>query len=136
ATKQSERPRLQELLERGLAHAIVGLEIVEKQRMQEIEPHVEGLCALHVPHCHVIRFQDVACRLSELVQEGGAELLLGQKVMALHEREALHIIETTKACIAAKAVINCAGLFSDRIAKMASNSSCLPFKIIPFRGEY
>lgn len=102
--------------------------------MREIEPHVEGLGALHVPNCHVIHYPDVAKALADLVQKSGAELLLGRQVMGLHEREGVHIIETGNACIAAKAVINCAGLFSDRIARMTGKS--YPLKIIPFRGEY
>lgn len=136
ATNEAERLRLHDLLERGRANGAEGLEIINKERMQEIEPYVNGLSALHVPECHVLHFPDVTKRLAANIQKRGAELLLGQKVIRLHQREDLRIIETNNALLAAKAVMNCAGLFSDRIAQMAGEAQECPFKIIPFRGEY
>lgn len=134
ATKEEEAARLPGLLERGLANSVEGLAIIGKEQMKEIEPHVTGLSALHVPNCHIIHYPDVAQKLADILQSGGVEIIFGQQVMALHEREEIRIIETDKSCIAAKAVINCAGLFSDRIARMTGQE--FPLKIFPFRGEY
>ncbi len=134
ATKKEELIRLEALMQNGCAHGLSKLEIISKEQMREIEPHIAGVKALYIPDCHVIRFADVTNRLAELLPKKGAEVRYGEKVLKLHRKNATCVIETTRSSYSTKAVINCAGLYSDRIAALTGENKNL--KIIPFRGEY
>jgi (S)-2-hydroxyglutarate dehydrogenase len=134
ATAQDELPRLQDLLERGRANGVDGLKMLGPEELREIEPHAAGVAALHVPGTGVTDYAKVCEKYAELIRGQGGEVRTSTKVTGVRQRESETVIETTAGSFAAQSVINCAGLFSDRISRMAGEAPEL--QIIPFRGEY
>ncbi len=136
ATHTRELPMLEQIFARGVANGVAELEMIGPEKIQEIEPHVQAIRALHVPNCHVIHYPDVALRLCAKIQEKGVELVFGEKVHEILPTRNDVQVTTDQHHFQAKQVINCAGLFSDRIAKMTSPKEICSQQILPFRGEY
>ena len=134
ATSDEEVPRLLALHERGNANGVPGLRMMERDEFREIEPHCDGLRALQVPSTGIVDYTTVAQKYAELIREAGGEIVFGAKVLSLRADSDANIIETQAGTIRARYVINCAGLYSDTIARMAGVETNL--EIIPFRGEY
>lgn len=134
ATSENELPRLQDLLERGRANGVGGLRMLGVEELREIEPHARGLAALHVPGTGVTDYAKVCEKYAELIGAQGGVVRTSTKVIGIRSGEGETVIETTGGAIAAQAVINCAGLFSDRISRMAGERP--EVRIVPFRGEY
>ena len=133
ATEARELPILQRLFERGQANG-VQCELIEPERLHELEPHVRGLRAIYVPEAGITNYLQVAKRLAELVQAAGHQIVLGAKVVALDNRVDGVTAVTTQGDFTANALINCTGLHSDRITKLSGDIP--PTQIVPFRGEY
>jgi L-2-hydroxyglutarate oxidase LhgO len=132
ATQKDQIPRLAEIESRGRANDVL-LERIGPARLKEIEPHVQAIEALWVPDCSIISYRQVADQLAaEFIRLGG-ELRFQEAVHAIHPGI---IVESSKAIHQASHLINCAGLFSDRIARKALGSQKVPHRILPFRGEY
>jgi len=134
ATRTEELPTLEMLFERGQANGVKGLQFIGPERLYELEPHAAGIRAVHCPTTGIIDFQSVAEKLQELILTKGGEVLLGVKVIGLKERASELIVETNQGDFNGDQVINCAGLFSDRIIDLAGVPR--EVRIIPFRGEY
>jgi L-2-hydroxyglutarate oxidase LhgO len=134
ATRTEELPTLEMLFERGQANGVKGLQFIGPERLYELEPHAAGIRAVHCPTTGIIDFQSVAEKLQELILTKGGEVLLGVKVVGLKERASELIVETNQGDFNGDQVINCAGLFSDRISDLAGVPR--EVRIIPFRGEY
>jgi len=134
ATRTEELPTLEMLFERGQANGVKGLQFIGPERLYELEPHAAGIRAVHCPTTGIIDFQSVAEKLQELILTKGGEVLLGVKVVGLKERASELIVETNQGDFNGDQVINCAGLFSDRIIDLAGVPR--EVRIIPFRGEY
>ncbi|MGO9402755.1 MAG: L-2-hydroxyglutarate oxidase [Terriglobales bacterium] len=134
ATSAEEVPRLQALHARGNANGVPDLHMMEREEFREIEPHCEGLRALHVPSTGIVDYTVVANKYAELIRQAGGNIVLGAKVVGLREDSAGNIVETEAGAFHARYVINCAGLYSDTIARMAGVPTDL--EIVPFRGEY
>ena len=134
ATNQEEIPRLETLFERGHVNGLTGLRLLNGDQLREIEPHCGGLRAIHVPSTGITDYALVAEKYAELTMEAGGSILTSAKVIGLRRTASETVVETTRGPIATRFVINCAGLHSDRIGKMAGEHS-VPM-IIPFRGEY
>ncbi len=133
ATEEAERPLLDRLYERGLAN---GLEVcrLRGEELKEREPHVNGLAALLVLSTGIVDYKQVALAYARILQARGADLRLNarvEKIASLAEGVAL---ETSGATFEARFLVNCAGLHSDRIARLAGVVP--PARIVPFRGEY
>lgn len=133
AVDEADVPRLEALQERGRANGIV-CEMVGPERLHEIEPHAAGLKALHLPNSGVVDFRQVGARLAELIQQRGGQVLTRAAVIGLQERPAEVAVSSRAGEYSARCVINCAGLHSDRIVRLAQGTS--PARIVPFRGEY
>ena len=133
ATEQNELPHMENLYERGIQN---GLDVVKigKEELKEIEPHVSGLGAIRVPSCGIVDYKGVARKFAEIIQEGGGVVRLETKVENIVERTDGVTIETNRGTINSRFLINCAGLHSDRVAKMSGTETGM--KIVPFRGEY
>jgi L-2-hydroxyglutarate oxidase len=133
ATEPRELPLLENLYQRGLAN---GLEIarLSAEALKEIEPHVAGLAGIHVPSTGIVDYGQVAATYARIIQEQGGELKLGAKVLGLHTRADGMTIATSQGELHARFVINCAGLHSDRVAKLGQ--APIDMQIVPFRGEY
>lgn len=135
ATEEHELPALAELLRRGIANQVAGIEEIGPERIREIEPHATGIKGLWVPGTGIVDYPAVARKYVELIQRAGGTVLTGQRVTAAHLRsDETWIIQTSDAELNAKTLINCAGLHSDRVAHAAGAKP--PGKIVPFRGEY
>ncbi|MDW0117481.1 L-2-hydroxyglutarate oxidase [Sporosarcina thermotolerans] len=133
ATEQKEIPLMENLYKRGLENDLDVVRI-SKEELKEIEPHVNGLGAVRVPICGIADYKGVARKFADIVQEGGGEFRLETKVENVVEKTDGVTIETNRGTINARFLINCAGLQSDRVAKMTGMKTGM--KIVPFRGEY
>jgi (S)-2-hydroxyglutarate dehydrogenase len=134
ATAPDQVPRLEALHQRGTANGVPGLRMLQREQFREIEPHCAGIRALQVPSTGIVDYTVVAQKYAELIQQAGGELVLGAKVVALREDGGTNIVETLAGTFRARYVVNCAGLYSDTITRMAGVETNL--EIIPFRGEY
>ncbi|WP_286886385.1 L-2-hydroxyglutarate oxidase [Aneurinibacillus sp. UBA3580] len=133
ATEPKELPLLDNLYQRGLQNEL-NVKKIDKEELKEIEPHVAGLAAIRVPSCGIADYKGVSRTFARIIQEGGGELRLGTKVENIAEEANKVTIETNRGTIEARFLINCAGLHSDRVAKMTGMKTGM--KIVPFRGEY
>ncbi|MBI3062956.1 MAG: L-2-hydroxyglutarate oxidase [Deltaproteobacteria bacterium] len=140
ATSEEELPRLEELYRRGSANGVQGLEMIGPERLKEIEPHAYGIKALHAPSTGIIDFPRVAHAYAGRIRRRGGEIRTSQEVKKIMSADGGLVLETSSAEFRSKYLINCAGLFSDRVAKMVSGRSEgepeSDLRIIPFRGEY
>ena len=134
ATSEDEIPRLEALLKRGQANRITGLRLLNREQLREIEPHCDGVRGLHVPGTGVTDYAAVCEKYVKLVIAQGGTVSPGTEVTGLVGRGAETIVETTGGAFATRYVINCAGLHSDRVSRMAGQKP--EVMIVPFRGEY
>lgn len=134
ASTPEEIPALRELLRRGMANGVEGLKLLDPSGARDYEPHVRCIEALHVPTTGIVDFGRVTKTYGDVLQAGGGELFYNCKVTAIHTGSGMVRLETTGGSFSAKGVINCGGLYSDRIARMAGVDP--PCRIVPFRGEY
>ena len=119
ATSAEEVPRLEQLQQRGAANGVAGLRMLQREEFREIEPHCDGLCAVHVPSTGIVDYSVVARKYAELIEQAGGEIVLRAKVVGLREDRGSNIVETRAGSFRARYVINCAGLYSDTITRMA-----------------
>lgn len=134
ATEPHELPKLDELLARGRANGVEGLERIGPERLRELEPHAAGLGALYSPATGIVDFAAVAQALADEVRRRDGEIALDARVVGIHRTGERFVIQTVRREIEARHLINCAGLYADRIAALAGAQPTI--KIIPFRGEY
>jgi L-2-hydroxyglutarate oxidase len=134
ATSDDELPRLENLYERGLENQIPVRRLTAEQ-VREIEPHVSAIAGIHVKTTGITNYRLVAEEFSKQIIGAGGTIRLGSKVVAISDSGSkTKVIQTTGGEFETKFIVNCAGLFSDRVAGMSGNPS--PVKIVPFRGEY
>ena len=134
ALEEAEIPRLEELHRRGTENGVPGLAMIGPERLKEIEPHSAGIRALHVPEAAIIDYSEVARKLAELVRAQGGEVRTGARVTGIREDGDALVVETTAGAWRTKFLISCAGLHSDRVARMEGGDPGT--RIVPFRGEY
>lgn len=134
ATTAEELPRLEELHRRGTANGVEGMEMIGPERLRELEPHATGIKALHVPTTGIIDFSRVAQTYAKLIQERGGEIRLRHHVQRIVQAGEGFILETSQGAVGTQHLVNCSGLFCDRVARLAGASPDM--QIVPFRGEY
>jgi L-2-hydroxyglutarate oxidase LhgO len=134
AVDETELPRLAELKARGEANGLRGLEEVGPERIAEIEPHAAGVRALHLAETGIVDFRRVALAYAEEVRARGGEILLGHRVTSIAKRGDEIAVETSRGPVLARALITCAGLQSDRVARMTGAPELM--RVVPFRGDY
>ncbi len=134
ATQERELPALEELHRRGTANGVPNLSMVGPEELREIEPHCNGIRGLHVPNTGITDYVAVTAKLAEMVLSQGGEIRTGTRVVGLVHRGDETIVETTAGPFPTRYVINCGGLHSDRLSRMAGAETNLV--IVPFRGEY
>lgn len=133
ATNEAQLPAMRNLYERGLENGLdVGL--LNDYEVREIEPFVNTVGGIHVRNTGIVDFKEVTEKYGELFQSNGGTLMLGTAVQNINVSHNQIEIDTTSGSIEASYLINCAGLYSDKIAHMAGIETDV--KIIPFRGEY
>ncbi len=133
ATKASELPLLESLFQRGLDHRLAVARLAPEQ-VQEIEPHVRCLAGVRVPSTGIVNYREVSAKYVELIKSQDGTVQTGTRVDRLREVNGTQVIETSHGEFEAGFVINCAGLFSDRVARFGGLDPGV--KIVPFRGEY
>ena len=134
ATEEYELPKLSELFQRAQANGVEGVAEIGPERMREIEPHVRGVKGLWVPTTGIADYPAVARKYAELIQQKGGSVQLSTAVTRISHQGAETLIATSKGDVLAKTLINCCGLHSDRVARLAGLKP--DAKIVPFRGEY
>ena len=134
ATDETEIPGLNELVRRGQANGVPGLRELKPEQIHELEPNARGVRGVHVPTTGITDFRLVAGKYGELISKAGGEVLVGFGVERIVLDQNSIVLETVSGTVRAHFVINCAGLNSDRVARMAGAE--LGLRIIPFRGEY
>ena len=135
AVDDSEREGLRKLYERGQQNG-VPCEMISKERLHELEPHVAGVEAIHVKSTGIIDYKLVCETLASVVNasDNGSRVVTNAGVTAMRVKGDAVTLETPAGEFTADRVINCAGLQSDRVTSLSGGRS--PVKIIPFRGEY
>jgi L-2-hydroxyglutarate oxidase len=134
ATDKQEESRLDVLVQRGTANGLRGLERIGPELLRELEPMASGIAAVHVPEEGIVDYKQVVQAMKCVLEGHGGVLRLSSKVEQLafssgqwhvmdgHREDRCHFL------------INCAGLHSDRVARMAGETP--ETIIVPFRGEY
>ncbi|KKB39807.1 L-2-hydroxyglutarate oxidase [Bacillus thermotolerans] len=133
ATKDEELPLLDNLYNRGLENQL-DIRKISKEELNEIEPHVNGKAAIKVEAAGIVNYKQVTEKFAEIIRKQGADIQLGTKAEDISELNDGVTIETNKGTFKARFLINCAGLHSDRVTKLAGYRTDV--KIVPFRGEY
>ncbi len=134
ATDPSEIPRLEELHRRAQANGVPGASMIGVEELREIEPNAAGVRALRVASTGIIDYVGIANAYADVVRQEGGEIRTSAKVVRIERSGDEHVVETTAGEIRCDYLINCAGLYSDVMARIAG---CKPqLRIVPFRGEY
>ena len=102
--------------------------------MREIEPAVRGTAGLWVEDTGVVSYREVCRAIVRRLEARGSEVRLRSRVERIVRRSGGHVVETTRGPIEAGRLVNCAGLQSDRVARLAGLEPAV--RVIPFRGEY
>ena len=134
ATSDEELPRLEELRKRGEANGLTGLRMISPEELREIEPNAAGVRALVVPSTGITDYAVVCEKYAELIIASGGTLKTAAGATGIRRSSSEIVVETSKGAFSAAALINCAGLYSDRISRMAGDDPGV--MIVPFRGEY
>jgi L-2-hydroxyglutarate oxidase LhgO len=136
ATDEAELPAMEKLLQNGLQNGVEGIERIGPERVQEIEPFVTGIAALHVPSAGIIDYVKVAQKLVDLIERAGThnKVLVSHEVLRFDRHDFYTNVLTRKGAFTTRYVINCAGLQCDRVARLDGVEP--PVRIIPFRGDY
>jgi L-2-hydroxyglutarate oxidase LhgO len=134
ATSEEELPRLEELHRRGVGNGLRGLRILEPKEIQEYEPHAAGVRGIYVPVTGIVDYARVAQHYAGVIRNRGGDIQVSSEVLAIKRSGQGSVVETTRGDIEARFLVNCAGLHSDRLSRMAG--ARLDLRIVPFRGEY
>ena len=135
ATSQEELPRLRTLHERGMANGVPGVTMIDAERVREIEPHVRALSGIHSPNTAIVDWGEVAAAIGRDLTNRGVTIERNFPVSAITRvRGGGLAVSTTQHSITARKLVNCAGLYSDVVARMAGAEP--EVQIVPFRGEY
>ncbi|MBW4646429.1 MAG: L-2-hydroxyglutarate oxidase [Goleter apudmare HA4340-LM2] len=133
ATEAAELPRLENLYQRGVENGLK-VEKITPEAVKEIEPHVNCVAGIKVFSTGIVNYKQVCHKYAELIQQQGGDLRLNTKVEKIRLAGKNQVLVTNQGSYEARFVINCAGLHSDRVAKLGQVEP--QAKIVPFRGEY
>jgi (S)-2-hydroxyglutarate dehydrogenase len=133
AVNAAQQPALRELERRGQANGL-GVQRVSPEAMREREPEVAGVEGLLVPDTGIVDFVGVCDALARLIQAKDGQVRLNARVQAIRSGPAEFVVRTGESELRTRHLINCAGLYSDHIARLAGLRPDV--RIVPFRGEY
>ena len=134
ATHERELPALEELERRGHANGLQGVRTLAPQEIREYEPHAAGIAGLLVPETGIVDYTQVAQAFAEVVRTSGGEIQTGARVHGCRRYADELVLETGRGEVHSRYLINCAGLYSDHVARLCGVNPSL--QIVPFRGEY
>src|SRR3954467_2010312 len=133
ASNNSELPQLEAIYQRGIANGL-SVFLLTREQVKEIEPHVQCVSAIQVPSTGIVSYRKICEIIARELRDSGVELALGTKVTGLKNRSHSALVTSVSGEYESEFVLNCAGLHSDRIARISGAKP--PAKIVPFRGEY
>lgn len=133
AVNETERAAMHRIYERGQANG-VRCDLINRQRLIELEPQVAGVAAIHVPDAGIVDYPRVCQALEQHIRAGGGSIVYGAKVSRVATRSSAVVIHTNRTEVEASLIVNCAGLYSDHMARASGAKPQV--KIVPFRGEY
>lgn len=134
ATDPSEVAALDELERRGRANGLAGMERVDAAGITDVEPAATGIDALHVPQSGVVDYPALARHIAADLERRGAVIATGRPVTGIDAAGDPVTVTTGESRFTTGILVNCAGLQSDRVARLAGIEP--PVTIVPFRGEY
>lgn len=134
ATANDQLPLLENLYQRGQQNGLTNLKKLNADQLREYEPHVNGIAGMHVPQTGIVDYTQVAEKYGECIRNAGGQIKLGERAFNVKTGTNEIVVETENNSYSSKLLINCAGLYSDKIARLTSSD--VSVKIIPFRGEY
>ena len=134
AIDESQLTDMENLYKRGIENGLEGIRKITKSELNEIEPNVNAAAGLFVPQTGIINYLDVSKKYLEHILDKDAQLNLNEEVVSIEKDNGGHVVVTNKGSYKTRIVVSCAGLQSDRIARLTNPE--VELKIIPFRGEY
>lgn len=133
AVSSDEIPRLEAIYQRGVENG-VACELIGRERLLELEPHCAGIRGIHVPDAGIVDYKGVSEVLSTVVQTREGEVRLNYEVRSVHASGDTVVLQSDADEVAARCVINCAGLQADLVGRLGGD---IPeIQVVPFRGEY
>ena len=135
ATRPEQISILDGLFERGKQNGLDGFKMLSAEQLKEYEPHVKGLKGFFVPQTGIIDYTDVCKKYLAKTQKLGGEIVFGEKVEGISTKNNVSVVKTSKNTYETKLVVNCAGLYSDKVGQM-TDERANNLRITPFRGEY
>jgi len=134
ATRENEIPALDELERKGVANGLKKLRRLSSGELKEYEPHVAGIAGLWVGETGIVDYSRVCEKYAEIIRNGGGEIRLNSRVTGCRRDGGELVLRSHAGAVRCRNLVNCAGLHSDRVARMCGVKPGL--QIIPFRGEY
>jgi L-2-hydroxyglutarate oxidase len=134
AVDRSEEAALGRLHERAIEAGVPGVTRIGPDEVRDREPHVAAHAALLSPTTAIIDYRVVAAAIADDVSRLGGNVVCNAGVTDIDEQVDAVRIRTSRAAVRARKLVICAGLHSDRLARMAGSES--DPRIVPFRGEY
>ncbi len=136
ATNAEQKPLLKNLFERGMQNGLTQNRMISQAEIKEIEPHVNGLEGIWVPYTGIIDYTAVSVKYADCLRKLDGEIQFGQKVIDIKNRNThSEVVTESGSVFETRLVVNCAGLYSDKVAQMTQPEN-IKVRIIPFRGEY
>jgi L-2-hydroxyglutarate oxidase len=135
AIKPEEIAGLEALYQRGIQNGLSGLRFLNKDEIKQYEPNCTGIKGVFVPQTGIVDYKQIAVKLAEKINNNpNGKIELNSKITAIVGNEHGAVVHSNDERYEARLVINCAGLYCDKVAAMAGEK--LNMQIIPFRGEY
>ena len=122
AVDEAELGRLEGLRRRGTDNG-VSCELVSRAQLRDLEPHAAGIGGILVHDTGIVDYKQVCAKLVNTLRERGCEIMTGVRVHGLIEQPGTVTVRTDGKELEAQVVVNCAGLHSDRVAKLGDNQA-------------
>lgn len=133
ATRDAELKPLEKIFARGQANGVT-CELVSRERLAELEPHANGVAAIHVPETGIVDYRQVCEKLANKIRQVEGEVLCNVQVTKISRCRNSVMVHTNQGEFQSQMVVGCCGLQSDRLVQAAGEKPTV--KIVPFRGEY
>ncbi|MFI5218663.1 MAG: L-2-hydroxyglutarate oxidase [Bacteroidia bacterium] len=136
ATDKKELPHMNRVFNNGLQNGVEGIEKINAEKIRDIEPYCSGIEGIWIPCTGIIDYAVLTNKLADIIKQKfkGSDVKTNQTVRNFEKHDGLTVVVTDKEKFRAKYIVNCTGLFSDRIAKKEGVKTNM--QIVGFRGDY
>ena len=131
ATSEAEIPLLQTLYKRGRKNGLQGLKQLNREELFEHEPHVNGIRGIFVPQTGIIDYKQVSAKYAKISRLWVGKSKLATAVKNIKKTSSGSVVVTDQGDFETKLVVNCAGLYSDKIAKLTDPTVNLKIHPVP-----